>query len=151
MRRCFFIGHRDAPERIYPALCAAVERLVCQRRITDFLVGNHGAFDRMAARAVMAVREQHPQVHLTLLLSRFPRNPWTVPTGFDGSLYPEELEGVPPAVTIVRANRWAVERADCLIGYVRYTPSNAAKVAGYAQRRGVPVVLLQEPDDTMTG
>ncbi len=66
MRRCFFIGHRDAPERIYPALCAAVDR------------------------------------------------------------------------------------ADCLIGYVRDTPSNAAKVVGYAQRRGVPVVLLQEPDDTMT-
>lgn len=104
MRWCFFIGHRDAPERIYPALCAEVERLVCQRRITEFLVGNHGAFDRMAARAVMVVREQHLQVQLTLLLSRFPRNPFTVPTGFDGSLYPEELEGVPPAMPLL-ANR----------------------------------------------
>ena len=33
-KTCFFIGHRDAPDTIYPALLAEVER-----HITEFGVG----------------------------------------------------------------------------------------------------------------
>ncbi len=142
MKRRFFIGHRDAPEGVYPVLRAAVERLSSHQGITEFLVGNHGAFDRLAARAVMEVKGRHPQVRLTLLLSRLPQSASQIPAGFDESLYPEGLERVPPSLAIVHANRWAAEQSAHLIGYVRYTPSNAARIVCYAQKRGVPVTLL---------
>ncbi len=54
---CCFIGHRDAPDSIAPALSAAVERHIVDYGVTDFSVGNYGAFDRMAARTVTTAKE----------------------------------------------------------------------------------------------
>ena len=47
---CFFAGHSDAPESVYPALAEAVERHITGYGVTEFRVGNYGGFDRMAAR-----------------------------------------------------------------------------------------------------
>ena len=53
-------------------------------------------FDRMAARAVIAAKQHHPQVRLTMLLAYHPgERPVTLPSGFDGSLYPPGMENVP--------------------------------------------------------
>ena len=58
-KSCFFIGNRDTPEHVYPALEQAVEQLIAQG-VTDFYVGNHGSFDRMAARAAVAAKQRYP-------------------------------------------------------------------------------------------
>ena len=50
MKSCFFIGHREASEEIFPALAEAVERHIVDNGVTEFIVGNYGGFDRMAAR-----------------------------------------------------------------------------------------------------
>ena len=68
MSTCFFIGHRDAPERVMESLTAAVERQIVEYGVTAFVVGQYGAFDRMAARAVREAKQRHPEVSLTLLL-----------------------------------------------------------------------------------
>ena len=52
-KSCFFIGHREAPESIYPELAQTVEQLI-EQGVTDFYVGHYGNFDRLAARAVIA-------------------------------------------------------------------------------------------------
>jgi len=57
---CFFIGHSDAPQSVYPELVEAVERHITEYSVTDFRVGNYGAFDRMAARAVKEAKASHP-------------------------------------------------------------------------------------------
>lgn len=71
MYRCFFIGHREAPESVYPELAQTVEQLIGQG-VTDFYVGHYGNFDRLAARAVIAAKQQHPEVRLTMLLPYHP-------------------------------------------------------------------------------
>ena len=38
-RTCFFIGHREANERVLPALEQAVEQLIVESGVTDFVVG----------------------------------------------------------------------------------------------------------------
>ena len=48
---CFFIGHRDTPEHVYPALEQAVEQLITQG-VTDFYVGNHGSCLLYTSRCV---------------------------------------------------------------------------------------------------
>ena len=50
MKSCFFIGHREASEEIFPELAEAVERHIVDYGVTEFIVGNYGGFDRMAAR-----------------------------------------------------------------------------------------------------
>ena len=51
-KSCFFIGHREASEEIYPVLYAAVEQHILEYGVTEFIVGHYGGFDRLAASAV---------------------------------------------------------------------------------------------------
>ena len=133
-RRCFFIGHRDAPSDLYPSILSAVEEHIVQYGVTEFLVGQYGAFDRMAAKAVIQLKEKYPDVVLTLLLAYHPgEKKVELPEGFDGSLYPEGQETVPKRLAIVRANQYAVKHSEYLIAYAWQPGSNAKKVAESAK------------------
>ena len=47
--KCFFIGHRDTPDSIYPDLLRAVEEHITKYGVTEFIVGHYGSFDFLAA------------------------------------------------------------------------------------------------------
>ena len=86
MRSCFFIGHREASEEIFSALTEAVERHIVDYGVTEFIVGNYGGFDRMAARAVISAKVLHPETTLLLLIPYHPaERPIETPPGFDGT------------------------------------------------------------------
>lgn len=72
MSTCFFIGHRETSDSIFPALLQAVKRHITEYGVTEFVVGHYGNFDRLAARAVLHAKERHPQVTLFLLLPYHP-------------------------------------------------------------------------------
>lgn len=135
-KRCFFIGHREAAEEIYPALEQAVEDHIREFGVTEFLAGRYGGFDRMAARAMIAAKARHPGITLTMLLP-YPPTERTVqlPDGFDDTCYPPGQESVPRQVAIVRANRCAVDYSDYLLTYVWHTASNARNMLEYAEKR----------------
>lgn len=69
--------------------------------VTEFIVGQYGGFDKLAARAVIDAKKTHLEVTLTLLLPYHPaERPIEVPQGFDGTY---------------RANRYMVGGlSDCL-------------------------------------
>ena len=67
-KSCFFIGHREATEEIYPTLYVAVKQHIVEYGVTEFIVGHYGGFDRLAALAVKEAKISHPDVKLTLLL-----------------------------------------------------------------------------------
>lgn len=136
MKRCFFIGHRDAPESIYLELCAEVERHITEYGTQEFLVGNRGAFDRMAMKAVRQAKEKYPSVRLVLLLAYLPsKGKMEKLEGVDELYYPEGLENTPQRYAIVRANQKAVALCDDLIAYVWQTASHTQKLVEYAQGR----------------
>ncbi len=62
MKNCFFIGHREASSEIMPALMEAVEQHIVEYGVTEFIVGNYGSFDHMAARAVISAKEQSSDI-----------------------------------------------------------------------------------------
>ena len=68
MKTCFFIGHRDTSEDIYPVLEAEVERHITEYGVDEFIVGHYGRFDQMTARAVKAAKTTHPDVKLIMLM-----------------------------------------------------------------------------------
>lgn len=72
MKSCFFIGHREISEEIFSALTEAVEHHIVHCGVTEFIVGNYGGFDRMAARAVISAKALYPGIALLLLLSYHP-------------------------------------------------------------------------------
>ena len=69
MKSCFFIGHRETSSEILPALAEAVEQHITEYGVTEFIVGNYGGFDHMAAKAVIAAKERHPGITLLNLIN----------------------------------------------------------------------------------
>ena len=148
-RTCFFIGHREASEEIMPALDKAVEMHISEYGVTEFIVGNYGGFDRLAANAVIRAKQQYPQITLTLLLPYHPaERPIKKQAGFDRFYYPPDMEKVPRRLAIVRANRYVVDHADYLIAYAWHPASAARELTEYAQKlqkKGlITVTMLQK-------
>ena len=148
-KSCFFIGHREASEEIYPVLYAAVEQHIVEYGVTEFFVGHYGGFDRLAALAVNEAKRFYPEVKLTLLLPYHPaERPISTPDGFDSTFYPPGMESVPRKVAIVRANRYVVDHVDYLIAYAWHPASNARALVEYAQKRqrknGIQITVLTQ-------
>ena len=136
-KTCFFIGHRDTPDTIYPVLLGEVERHITEFGVGEFIVGHCGRFDRLAARAVKESKARHPEVELTLLLPYHPaKRPIQKPEGFDSMFYPPGMEKVPYRAAIVVANRYVVDHVDYLIAYAWQPGSNAKELVMYAYKRG---------------
>ena len=143
MKSCFFIGHREASSEILPALREAVERHIVEYGVTEFIVGNYGGFDRMAAKAVIEAKTQHPQITLTLLLPYHPaERPIDLPPGFDNSFYPPNMEKVPRRFAISKANRYMVDHTDYLIAYAWHPASNARNLVEYAQKKNMTCISI---------
>lgn len=151
MKSCFFIGHREASEEIYPVLYAAVEQHIVEYGVAEFFVGHYGGFDRLAALAVKEAKRFYPEVKLTLLLPYHPaERPISTPDGFDSTFYPPGMESVPRKIAIVRANRYVVDHVDCLIAYAWHPASNARELVEHAKRRenkGSLFITLIKPND----
>lgn len=134
-KSCFFIGHREASEEIYPALYAAVEQHILEYGVTEFIVGHYGGFDRLAASAVKEAKRFYPEVKLILLLPYHPaERPISTPDGFDDTFYPPGMESVSRKIAIVRANRYVVDHVDYLIAFVWHPASSAKDLVEYAER-----------------
>ena len=143
MKSCFFIGHREASSDIFPALAEAIELHIVEFGVTEFIVGNYGNFDHMAAKAVIVAKNQHPEISLSMLIPYHPvERPFEPPQGFDNTFYPPGMENVPRKLAIVRANRYMVDHVDYLIGYVWHPASNSRNLIEYALQKNVPVTNI---------
>ena len=145
MSICFFIGHRDTSSSILPKLRETVERHIADYGVTEFVVGRYGSFDSLAAQVVKEAKQRHPEIRLTLLLPYYdPIKPLELPSGFDGSLYPDGLEHVPRRAAIVRANQYMVCHSDYLIAYDAGRIGNTRKLVEYARHREVKGMIHVE-------
>lgn len=136
MKSCFFIGHHDAKDGIYPALLSEVELHITQNGVTNFFVGHYGNFDRMAATAVKEVKVRHPDVQLMLVLPYHPAiRPIETPDGFDGTYYPWEDERIPKRLAIVKTNQRMVDTCDYLIAYAWHHLGGSGQIVEYARKQ----------------
>lgn len=59
---CFFIGHRETPDRVYPTLLETIERHIAEYGVSEFVVGQYGNFDRLVIRALSQAKRAHPDI-----------------------------------------------------------------------------------------
>ena len=136
MKRCFFIGHREADERLLPRLGLEIDRLIQEENVRWFYVGGYGGFDRIAATALKRAKQKYPDITLMLVLPYHPgERPIDTPNGFDGTYYPDGLENTPRRYAIVRTNKIMVNTCDWLVCYVRHGASNSRNLLEYAESR----------------
>ena len=135
-KSCFFIGHRESSSELLPILRQTVEKHISEYGVTEFIVGGYGGFDHLAARAVISLKQQYPQITLSLSIPYHPaERPIETPPGFDNTFYPPGMENVPRKIAIVRANRYIVDHVDYLIAYAWHPASNARDLVEYAKKR----------------
>ena len=149
MGSCFFIGHRETPDQVYPALLETIEHHITEYGVAEFVVGQYGNFDRLVIRALSQAKRAHPDITLMLMTPYYPVNRKVdLPEAFDALFYPPDLEAVPKRLAIIRANRYMVERSDFLIAYVWHPASNARELLEYAgtgNRKGkIHIINLAE-------
>ena len=136
MKSCFFIGHREADERLLPRLELVIDRLIRDENVRYFYVGGYGGFDRIAATAVKRAKQKYPDITLMLVLPYHPaERAVPTPTGFDSTYHPEGLGNTPRRYAIVRANRIMIDNCDWLVCYVHHGASNSRNLLEYARRR----------------
>lgn len=138
---CFFIGHRDAEWSIMPQLEEVVRKHIIDYGVTEFVVGQYGAFDRMAVQAVIRAKEIFPKVKLTVLLPFHPSERIAnASDGYDKTFYPPNLETVPKRFAIARANQYMIRHCNYLIAYAWQPGSNSRRLTEQAKRRKDVVV-----------
>ena len=142
-KRCFFIGHRNAPESIYPNIVSTIEKLIVENDVKEFIVGNYGMFDSMVIRALQQLKIKYPNIVLLLLTPYHPSvKNVAKPEGFDDIYYPEGMEFVPYKAAIIRSNEKAIERSGFLVAYLVHTASNTEKFVEYAKEKDVKILYL---------
>ena len=67
MSTCFFIGSHTASNTMAPLLDETIERHIVEYGVTEFVAGQHGRFDQLAAEALR--REKRGLIQVTLLAS----------------------------------------------------------------------------------
>ena len=147
-KTCFFIGSHLASDALSPQLDPAIERHIAEYGVTEFLVGRYGRFDQLAAEALPRAKERHPGIRLRLLIPYHPaQRPVDVPSGFDGTYYPEGMETVPKRLAILRAGQMAAGESGYLIASPGFGGSRT--ITDYALRREkrglIQVTLLKAP------
>ena len=136
MKSCFFIGHREASNELLSILTQVVERHISEYGVTEFFVGGYGGFDHLAAKVVISLKQQYPQITLSLLIPYHPaERAIETPPGFDNTYYPPGMEKVPRKLAIVRANRYMVDHVDYLIAYAWHPASNARDLVEYSRKQ----------------
>lgn len=144
MKTCFLIGHRDAPFMIREKLARAIDEAIMRDGVTEFVVGQYGAFDRMAAGCLAEAKKAHPGLRLVLLLPYHPaERPVVLPADFDGSFYPPGMEKVPRRLAIVRANEYMARHCDVLICYALLENSNPGKIIRIANGNSTVINLAE--------
>ena len=142
---CCFFGHRDTPSYIAKKLSPLLRHLVEEMKVTRFLVGNEGAFDRMVATALAELKKEHPEIRCYIVLAYMPqkqREPLPIET-----IYPEGLETVPRRFAIDRRNRWMLKQSDTVVGYVCTSFGGASRYFEMAQKAQKVIFRLADHDD----
>ena len=139
---CFLFGHSSAPESLMGDLDEAIEKCYTELNVRQFVAGHHGDFDKLAIRTLKAAKQRHKDMELSLLLHYHPyEHRFSLPEGFDGSIYPEGMETVPRRAAIVAGNRRMVRISDVLVCYVRY-PGNSKDLMKYAENQGKVIINI---------
>ena len=106
-----------------------------------FYLGGYGDFDRLAAEAVKAKKEEKPDIEMALVTAYLSRQ--ADGEFYDYMIYPT-LKDVTQRSAIPKRNEWMVDSADLVVAYVTHEWGGAAKTLEYARRCGKRVMLYPE-------
>lgn len=136
---CGFFGHGDTPDTIKPLLKQEIEKLIINKNVDNFYVGNHGNFDRMVYSVLKELKAIYPDIKSNIVLAYMPskNNGEVLDT-----LLPEGIETVPKRFAISWRNKWIVEKSQIIICYINHNVGGVAKYVEIAKKKNITIINL---------
>ena len=135
---CTFFGHRDADDSIKAKLKDTILQLI-KEGVTDFYVGNNGAFDFYVQTVLKDITKEH-KVNFSVILSNV--NEMSIGADQSYTIFPEGLEKALPKFAISKRNDWMINNSQIAITYVNHHFSSSYKWLEKARKKGVKIINL---------
>lgn len=154
--RVALFGHRylDSLRIIEDRLTPIIKDLIWKKQFVEFYIGRNGEFDEFAASVIKRVRKDVDLSNTALILV-LPYNSAKIEDYekyYDEITIPDVLWKMHPKGAIKAKNRWMVEQADLVIGYVEREEGGAYTALKYAKQLekesiNIAVDETEEDDD----
>ena len=137
---CTFFGNRDASDAVRSILYDTVSKLINERNVTEFYVGNNGNFDRLVLSVLKELNKRYPDIKYYVVYAYLPQKD---DENFLHTIYPEGIENVPKRFAIDFRNKWMLDRANILVTYVKNKFGNSYKLSALAVKKGKDVINIE--------
>lgn len=147
-KACCFFGHRNVFSSVDDFLYNKICYLIEAESVTEFLVGDHGDFDKAAASAVRKAKLIYGNVKLTLVRPYFSdelnSNKDFYKTLYDDVVIPSEAAQAHFKAAITKRNQWIIDNSDFCIFYVLRENGGAYTALKYAKSQGKTIISFSE-------
>lgn len=137
---CSFAGHsnynpnKDEIQNLYNL----IEKLITQKGVTEFGIGNYGSFDSISAHAVYDFKNKYKNIKLCLVIPYITKKITEYKElykKYDEIIMANIPAGTPVKYRIIKCNEYMVNNSDYLIAYVNHNWGGAAKTYNYALKK----------------
>ena len=149
---CCFTGHRNIDERIMDELFSELYKTIeglAKQGFRIFRAGGAVGFDRLAADAVLALRQKNPEIELHIFVPCLDQNKFF--SKEENEYYMAQINSADKIMCIsetytkdcmLMRNRAMVEGADACICYLRRQSGGTAYTVRYAEKQNCRVIRL---------
>ncbi len=143
---CRFFGHGTCPSDIRPKIKTQVEKIMTESDKVRFYVGNHGQFDEMVRGVMKELTSEGKSVDYSVVLAYMPyqKCEFDVPDRYADTIYPDEVDNVPPRFAICKRNDWMIDNSDAVICYVVNRFGGAYTYTEKAKRKGKRIINIAD-------
>ena len=123
----FDFGNRTSGN-IAPFQLQFCGKLILQKSVDLFYVGNQGMFDGYIQSILRECKERYPQIRYYVVLPYLPApmNGMAITEPFE-TIFPQGLEYAPKRFAICQRNEWMIDHSDIVVTYVTRPFGGAAK------------------------
>ena len=145
---CCFTGHSkiSAKDDVYEKLKSIIVKLIKEKNVCEFFVGNYGDFDALSAKAVREIKKDFSDVKLILVIpyltAEIENNKEYFYSHFDAILIADIPENTPERYRIIKCNQYMTDKSEYIVTYIRYSTGGAIKTYQYAKRKNKNILCL---------
>lgn len=154
---CCFTGHRHIEPQNLCQISAKLEKVLChliENGFSVFVCGGAIGFDLLAARAVLALKQEFPHIRLHMALPcKDQCKYWTSAqkNTYQGILEKSDVvcytQDFYSAGCMHKRNRYLLEKSSCVVAYLTQKKGGTLYTVKQAQKAGIPVINLSQELD----